>query len=380
MQSAIRFELCESLLEVAPASWDALHDGHPALAHAFLTSLEKAGCVGPHTGWLPRYLLGYRGKELLAAAPLYMKGHSYGEYVFDWAWADAYRRHGLDYYPKWLVASPFSPLPGSRLLGVDDETRRAALHALLQLARQSGLSSLHILFASAQECEWMREEGLLVREGVQFHWQSRGEADFDGFLARLNHDKRKKIRQERRKVAGYGLDYRWLDGHEATGRDWEFFMRCYEDTYRAHLSTPYLNAAFFDGIARGMPDAVRLLIAEREREAVASAFFLTSRGRLYGRYWGCRESLPGLHFELCYYRPIDYCIEGGLTRLEGGAQGEHKLSRGLEPVVTGSGHWIADARFRDAIDRHLSLEASQMTEYREDLRTRSPFRRGPAGS
>ena len=220
----------------------------------------------------------------------------------------------------------------------------------------------------------MRDAGLLTRVGVQFHWQTRGEKDFDSFLARLNHEKRKKIRQERRRVAELGLAYRWLDGSSASAQDWSFFASCYEDTYRAHHSTPYLNEGFFRALARHMPESVRLLVGEQNGLPVASAFFLASGDTLFGRYWGCQALLPGLHFELCYYRPIEYCIQQGLARMEGGAQGEHKLSRGLEPVETGSAHWVADPRFRDAIDRHLDREAEHMSEYREHLATRSPFR------
>ncbi len=370
----IEFELAESILAIDACAWDALAQGHPALSHAFLAALERHDCIGEASGWWPRYLVGRRGGVLVAAAPLFLKTHSYGEYVFDWAWADAYHRNGLEYYPKWLVAAPFSPLPGPRLLGSDHSCRRAALVALLRIAEQSQLSSLHILFATAEEQAWMRAAGLMIRSGVQFHWQSRGESDFEGFLARLNHDKRKKIRQERRKVAALGLQTRWLDGDKASDDDWRFFATCYEGTYHAHHSTPYLNEAFFRDFARRSPSAVRLLVAERDGSPVASALFLVSQDTLYGRYWGSQEALPGLHFELCYYEPIAYSIRQGLSRMEGGAQGEHKLSRGLEPVATGSGHWIADPRFRDAIDRHLDLEAIHMTEYREHLERRSPFR------
>lgn len=373
----LAFDTLDSIHDVPADDWDRLHDGHPALRHAFLAALEDCGCVGAKTGWLPRYLAGRRDGRLVAAAPLYVKGHSYGEYVFDWAWADAYHRHGLDYYPKLLVASPFSPLPGMRLLGGDDDARRAALAALIEIARQSGLSSLHVLFAAESEIGWMRDAGMLVRDAVQFHWRYRGESRFDDFLAQLNHDKRKKIRQERRRVASYGLDFRWYDGTSAGTPELDFFARCYTDTYHAHRATPYLNADFFGALAQRMPEAIRLLIARRGDQPVASALFLCDRGALYGRYWGCAEALPGLHFELCYYRAIEYCIAHRIARMEGGAQGEHKLSRGLDPVVTRSAHWIADPRIRGAVDRHLALEGRQMSGYVEELETRTPFRRTP---
>ena len=372
---SIEFSVTDSIQQLTAAEWDALHDGHPALRHAFLAALECSQSVGGSSGWNAQHFVGRMGGKVVAALPLYLKHHSYGEYVFDWAWADAYQQHGLDYYPKWLCGAPFSPLPGMRLLGLDDDCRRAAAHAALQLAEASGLSSLHVLFPRPEEADWLREAGLMIRSGVQFHWLNRGYESFDYFLASLNHDKRKKIRQERRRVAELGLDYEWLDGDSASAEDWAFFMRCYELTYYLHRSTPYLNEDFFGRIAASMPESVRLLIARRGTTRVACAFFMCDAKALYGRYWGCSEALKGLHFELCYYRPIDYCITHGLSRMEGGAQGEHKLSRGLEPVNTHSAHWIADPRFRDAIDRHLAMEGQQMAAYVGELEERRPFRK-----
>ncbi|ATE60276.1 GNAT family N-acetyltransferase [Thauera sinica] len=375
------FLLVDGLSGIDAAEWDALarDDGvvAPALSHAFLHTLEDTGCVGRGTGWTPRHATLWCDGRLAAAMPLYEKQHSYGEYVFDWAWAEAYARHGLPYYPKWLAAVPFTPLPGRRLLGRDTEARRALLHAVLEHVRDSRHSSFHLLLPTDEEAGWLRDAGLLIRQGVQFHWTNTGYRDFDDFLVGLNHEKRKKIRQERRRSAAHGLDLCWLDGHTASSDDWAFFFRCYATTYALHRSTPYLNARFFSGLARRQPETVRLLIAARAGQPVASAFFLCDRRTLYGRYWGAIEHLPFLHFELCYYQAIEYCIRHGLAIFEGGAQGEHKLARGLLPVTTRSAHWIADPRFRHAVNDYLARETAGVELYLDELTERTPFRLQP---
>lgn len=371
----LQFRLLPGLRQVRPAAWDALAAAHPALAHAYLATLEETGCVGAGTGWTPRHASLWQGDELVAALPLYEKSHSYGEYVFDWAWAEAYARHGLAYYPKWLAAIPFSPLPGPRLLARDGATRRALLAAVLERAAAEGLPSLHILFPTEDEAALMAEAGLLLRQGVQFHWINAGYRDFEDFLAHLNHDKRKKIRQERRRARA-GLDFTWLDGRSATAEDWRFFHRCYAGTYAAHRSTPYLTPAFFPALARAMPEAVRLLRVDRDGEPLASAFFLQGPEALYGRYWGAVDYVPCLHFEVCYYAAIDYAIAQGLARMEGGAQGEHKLARGLTPVRTWSAHWLREPRFADAVSRYLERESGGVEAWLDELEGRSPFRHG----
>lgn len=400
------FRLLPSIGAIDPAQWDALVDAAaraaaPCLRHAYLHALEECGCVGGHSGWTPAHATLWSGGRLIAAMPLYLKAHSYGEYVFDWAWAEAHHRHGLDYYPKWLAALPFTPIPGPRLLGRTRDARRELLAAVLSNARGSGLSSFHLLFAHESELPLLREAGLLIRDGVQFHWTNRTPAppagrggdgvttravasaalpwpDFEAFLASLDQPKRKKIRQERRRAAAHGLELSWLDGRSAQEQDWRFFHRCYAGTYAQHGSTPYLNADFFRLLAHRMPDAVRLLVARRGGQAVAAAFFLCDGQALYGRYWGTLEDLPFLHFELCYYRAIEYCIAHGLERFEGGAQGEHKLSRGLLPVRTWSAHWLADPRFATAVDDYLAHERRGIDRYVDDLTERAPFRPVPA--
>ena len=367
--------LIESLDALDASSWDALTRGNPTLSHAFLDSLHRTGCASAATGWKPQYLTLWAGEQLRGAVPLYLKSHSYGEYVFDWAWADAYERHRIAYYPKWLAAVPFTPATGARLLATDAATRSVLARALLDLARESGLSSLHVLFPEDEDAAAFRGVGMLERRGVQFHWNNRGYATFEAFLADLSHDKRKKIRQERRRVGDAGVSLRRVTGREATSSDWDFLNRCYRRTYAAHRSTPYLNRAFFGMIGERMGENVLLVIAEREGRPIASALDLFSASVLYGRYWGSLEHIPGLHFEACYYQAMEFCIERGIARFEGGAQGEHKHARGFLPEATRSFHWLAHPAFNRAVDEFLLTEGERIESYVDELNERTPFRR-----
>lgn len=354
----------------------------PFLRHEFFDALERSGCVGADTGWQVQHLLlRDRNDAPVALVPLYRKSHSYGEYVFDWAWADAYRRSGLRYYPKWLVAVPFTPVPGTRIAARDAGARRAAIDALLDRARASSLSSLHVLFPRDDEAEALRAAGMLLRHGVQFHWRNDDYADFDAFLATLAQPKRKKIRAERRRVADAGIRIRQLHGRQIRPADWRFFVRCYEATYDAHASTPYLNLEFFERIGETMPEHLLLVVAERDGVPIASALFVHDEERLYGRYWGALEPVPLLHFELCYYQAIEIAIALRLRVVEGGAQGEHKLARGFEAVPTTSAHWLAEPAFADAVERFLTREDVWVDDYLDELRARSPYRAdAPPGS
>ncbi|EPZ17042.1 hypothetical protein M622_09935 [Thauera terpenica 58Eu] len=381
MTSPDEFRLLGSIADIAPQDWDALLPPAPTpcLHHAYLHALEASGCVGEASGWTPRHATLWTDGRLAAAMPLYLKTHSWGEYVFDWAWAEAYQRHGLDYYPKWLCAIPFTPVPGPRVLGQDPRARERLMAGVSRLAESSALSSLHVLFPGERELASLQQNGLSLREGVQFRWSNTGTdgspyADFDAFLGSLNHDKRKKIRQERRRASAHGLSLSWLNGHTATHEDWHFLYRCYANTYALHRSTPYLNLDFFLRLARARPEQVVLLVAARAGVPVACAFFLRDEETLYGRYWGAVEPLPFLHFELCYYQAIEHCIAHGLQRFEGGAQGEHKVARGLLPVKTHSAHWIADPRFRTAVDDFLGRERQHMSFYLDELNERAPYR------
>ena len=368
--------ILESLAGVDPARWNELAGGNPTLSHEFLHALHETGCASPRTGWKPQYLTLWDGARLGGAVPLYLKSHSFGEYVFDWGWADAYERHGLAYYPKMLAAVPFTPATGPRLLADSDGRRQRLARTLLESARESHASSLHVLFPDARDAQALRSLGLLERSAVQFHWRNDGYADFEGFLAALSHDKRKKIRQERRKVADAGVSLERRTGNEATEADWDFFTACYRRTYREHRSTPYLTREFFAAIARSMPERLLLVIARHEGRPIASALNLFGGGVLYGRYWGSIQYVPGLHFEACYYQAIEFCIERGIALFEGGAQGAHKHARGFLPESTRSFHWLAHPAFNRAVDEFLTEEGERIAAYVDELNDRTPFRKG----
>jgi len=372
-------KIIDSLGDVPVDQWDKLSAGDPFLSHAFLSALETTGCTGSEAGWMPCHILLLEDQQLVGAMPLYVKSHSYGEYVFDWAWADAYHRHGLPYYPKLVSAIPFTPVTGPRLLVSDASQRRILAEAALDLARKSGVSSLHCLFPTEDEIDTWRELGLMIRRTVQFHWLNDGFADFDDFLSRMNHNKRKKIRQERRRLREAGVTCERISGVDATEDDWLFFKRCYQRTYREHLSTPYLNLDFFRTIGQSMPDNLLLIFARLDGRRIAAALDVIGNDAMYGRYWGSIDYQPGLHFEVCYYQAIEHCIANSIGRFEGGAQGEHKLARGLMPVETVSVHWLERPEFAQAIEDYLRRESGGIAHYVDELNDRSPFKQPPVG-
>ncbi|MGE4240358.1 GNAT family N-acetyltransferase [Ramlibacter sp.] len=362
---------------VTANDWNALlpAEASPFMRHEYLAALHGSGSATPATGWTPRFLTLWRGDELHAACPLYLKGHSYGEYVFDWAWANAYAQHGLEYYPKALVAVPFTPVPGPRLLARDDAARAALVRALVALCRDEKLSSLHLLFANDADVQACSEAGLMLRHTVQFHWtNTAGWRRFDEFLASLAQEKRKKIRQERRKVADAGVTFRWSRGVDIAAADWDFFYRCYDRTYREHGNAPYLERDFFRRMASELPSSWLLFVAEHGGEPIASSLIALGDSVAYGRYWGALKRVDCLHFEACYYQPLQWCIENGFTRFEGGAQGEHKMARALMPVKTTSAHWLAHPAFADAVERFLEREGQGIENYLDHLAERNPFR------
>jgi uncharacterized protein len=369
--------------DVSPQAWNALlatqAEPSPFMRHEYLSALHESGSATPSSGWTPQFVTLWRGKQLQAACPLYIKDHSYGEYVFDWAWANAYEQHGLAYYPKAVVAVPFTPVPGTRLLARDAQSRTLLVQGLVALCKQEELSSLHLLFGADEDIAACTEAGLMLRNTVQFHWTNAQYADFDSFLASLSHDKRKKIRQERRKVADAGVSFRWSRGADIPKADWDFFYRCYERTYREHGNPPYLTRDFFRRMADTMPEAWLLFIAERNGKPMASSLIALSTQPdeplvAYGRYWGALERVDCLHFEACYYQPLAWCIAHGAKRFEGGAQGEHKMARALMPVKTTSAHWLAHPAFADAVERFLEREGAGIENYMDHLGERSPFK------
>jgi predicted N-acyltransferase len=367
-------EVRDSIAAIPALDWNRLAGDDPFLRHEFLNTLHESGCASADTGWAPCFLILREQGALAGALPLYLKSHSYGEYVFDWAWADAYHRHGLRYYPKLLNAIPFTPVAGRRVLADTHARRRLLLDAALGLARDTRASSLHCLFPPADEAAEMQQSAMLLRHGVQFHWLNQGYTDFDGFLATLNHDKRKKIKQERRRVRDAGISFEWIGGNAITDAVWVFFNRCYRETYRLHHSTPYLSLDFFRAIGRLMPDNIVLVVASRDRRRIAASLNIHNGSRLCGRYWGALEYHPGLHFETCYYQVIEFCIANALARFEGGAQGEHKIARGLLPVETRSAHWLAQPQFAAAIEDFLKRETRGISQYMDELNERSPFK------
>ena len=371
----IEIEILDSFARINAEAWNALTDGSPVLNHALFAALEETGCVGPGTGWQPYPVIASSAGDMVGAMPLYLKGHSYGEYVFDWAWADVFERCGLNYYPKLLVAIPFTPVTGTRLLAQRPEVQTLLTQLLVRQLEQHALSSAHVLFPDEASSQVLANSGWLERHGVQFRWENEGFSSFDEFLATLSHDKRKKIKQERRKIADAGIHCRKLQGSEIQPQDWDFFFRCYQNTYFEHHSTPYLNREFFHLLGERMPDNILLVIAERDHKPIAATFNLYGRDTLYGRYWGAMQYVPGLHFELCYYQPQEFCIAQGLRYFEGGAQGEHKLARGFRPRITRSFHKIAHAEFAMAIRDHVERESKGVGLYHDELEDRAPFRK-----
>ncbi|MBC7994755.1 MAG: N-acetyltransferase [Rhizobacter sp.] len=369
--------------QVDAAQWNALLEAQPSstpfMRHEYLLAMHESGSAVDASGWEPQFLVMFEAAQLIGACPLYLKAHSYGEYVFDWAWADAYQRHGLRYYPKLLSAVPFTPVPGPRLLARDASARIALLEAMKQFALQAKFSSAHLLFLDEADQHAARSAGWMMRSTVQFHWVNRTPepyADFAEFLASLQREKRKKIQQERRRVSDAGVSFTALQGAQISEADWDFFYRCYTLTYRAHHSSPYLTRDFFARMAGTMADHWLLFIAWKDGQRVAASLIAIDPARrsAFGRYWGATEHISCLHFEACYYQPLAWCIAQSYQRFEGGAQGEHKMARGLLPVQTWSAHWLAHPQFAQAVAEFLEREGAGMESYLDELNERRPFK------
>ena len=365
------------LADIDPARWDALlvDNPQPFLRHAFLSALEDSGSVGGRTGWRPHHqVLSDAQGDVIAALPLYRKTNSNGEYVFDWAWADACHRAGIDYYPKLLCAVPFSPVTGARLLG-DREAAGRLLDQLTAELDAQGHSSLHVNFTEPDADAVLHvREGWLERIGCQFHWHNRGYRDFQDFLDALTSRKRKQLRKEREQVVGQGIEFEWREGHKVSEAEWDFVYACYANTYHVRGQAPYLTRSFFSLLAERMPEAIRVVLACQSGRPVAMAFSLIGAGELYGRYWGSLADFDRLHFETCFYQGIDQAIAAGLSRFDAGAQGEHKLIRGFEPVITRSWHYLEHPGLRAAVSEFLQQERLGVMRYAETARDALPYR------
>ncbi len=374
----------DRLEKIPAADWNALAGGNnPFLRHEFLAALEASGCVSAKTGWLPRHLVAHSDGplqgRLVGAVPMYLKNHSYGEYVFDWAWANAYERAGHRYYPKLVVSVPFTPVTGARLLtaaDTDSVTIKARLIETARLCMQEyGASSLHWLFLTEEDAPLLETDGHMLRTGFQFHWGNPGYRDFDDFLSTFTAQKRKKIKRERRYVQEAGITMELLSGDSVGPGHWDSFYEFYHSTIRAHGAIPYLSREFFQRLGETMRDHVVLVFARRGAEHVAGALNLRGADALYGRYWGSHGQFHGLHFETCYYTAIEYCIAQGLRRFEAGAQGEHKLARGFTPVVTRSAHRLAHPQFSRAVADYLARERLDVASYVDELNEHIPFKK-----
>ncbi|AGT10329.1 GNAT family N-acetyltransferase [Paracoccus aminophilus] len=365
-----------SISGITAAEWDGCGDGgNPFTSHRFLAALEASGSVGERNGWYASHLVARLDEVVVGVAPCYLKTNSQGEYIFDHGWAEAWQRAGGEYYPKLQAAVPFTPVTGPRLIARDPQVQGALLQAMAQVTAQSGFSSAHITFCTEAEAELGAAVGFLPRISQQYHWLNDGYASFDDFLAALSSRKRKNIRKERERAQAFGGEIRVLSGAEIEPAHWEAFWRFYQDTGSRKWGRPYLTRAFFDQIHQTMRDDVVLVLALREGQAIAGALNFIGADALYGRYWGCVEEVPFLHFELCYYQAIDWAIAHGKARVEAGAQGEHKLARGYLPKQTHSIHWIADAGFRRAVAEYLERERDAVCDEIEELGDWSPFRR-----
>jgi uncharacterized protein len=369
----------EAIDQIAASDWNRLVDADtPFLRHEFLSAMERHGCVGEALGWIPRHLaLRDPSGTLVAAAPCYLKFNSYGEFVFDWSWAAAYRRNGLDYYPKLVVGSPYTPATGPRLLTAAgprrDEYARALAEGAVRVAEGSGVSSLHWLFTTATETDLLAAQGLLRRRGCQFQWTNHGYGTFDDLLTAFTAEKRKKIKRERRRVWESGLRLQRLRGDQVGEAEWAAFHRLYCDTFQRHGGLATLTLPFFQEIATTMGPNLLLILAEQGQTIVAAAFGLLGERSLFGRHWGASADFHSLHFEACYYQGLEYCIAAGLSHFEPGAQGEHKVSRGFLPTPTWSAHWIANPGFRAGIRRFLREEERAMNDYHEEMYSHSPY-------
>ncbi len=377
----MKISVVDELATIDQQAWNRLvADNNPFLKHEFLSALERHNCVSSECGWQPQHILIHDDNScLIAASPLYIKYHSHGEFVFDWAWAEAYQRNHMVYYPKLVSAIPYTPMTGQRLLIAPEinnaEAGKLLVEATIELAQTNSFSSIHWLFPTEKQKYLFQQQGLSIRLGCQYHWHNQGYESFDHYLSHFSSRKRKNILKERRQVQQLGLDFKIKHGNEVSHEEWQLFHQYYRDIYDRKWGYPSLTLGFFEEIGRTLGQQVVLVQAYRGNECIASALNLRSDDTLYGRHWGCGEQLPGLHFETCYYQGLEYCIQHGLQRFEPGAQGEHKIARGFLPSKTWSAHWIANPQFRDAVDHFTKTEAEEMKAFMQQLEKKSPFQK-----
>jgi len=372
----MRVEIVESIDDFDKRDWNRLAgDRYPFLQHEFLSAAERTGSVSPEAGWMPRHIgLHDPSGKLVAAMPLYEKAHSWGEFVFDWSWANAYERAGLNYYPKLVSAIPFTPAASRRLLATNADDRATLLQAARRYAEEGGFSSLHVLFPEENELPILEDAGLKIRKDCQFHWHNRNYRNFDDFLATFSSGKRKKVRRDRRHVAEQGIKFRRFKGHETDRAIWTDVYELISITFLRRGSLLYFSLDFFLEIAKSLPDNLLVIIAEKDGLPIATAIFYDTRTNLYGRYWGADSRYNALHFETCYYQGIDYCIDNGRTLFEPGTQGEHKISRGFVPATTWSAHWLARPEFFSAVGQYLEQEGRHIDQYIDAVNHHSPYK------
>jgi len=365
--------------EVTADEWNQLVDSdNPFARFEFLNALEQHHCVGQTYGWLPQHIIVKENNQIIGASPMYLKNNSYGEFVFDWAWADAYHRSGIEYYPKLVTSIPYTPATGQRFLIKDnnryEEISQLIINAGLQHAKTIGVSSMHWLFTNDKDTRQLKNKGLMLRLGCQFHWKNNGYTDFDHYLSFFNSKNRKKIKRERKQVQQQDIEIEIRTGQEMTDELWVIYHAFYTSTFDKKSGMATLSLGFFKALGETMAENVLVLFAKFNNEYVASAFCIRGEKTLYGRHWGCSEEFNNLHFELCYYQGLEYCIKNGLTRFEPGAQGEHKIYRGFLPTETWSAHWIAHPEFDKVIRKHVEHECAGMQHYIKEMHTHSPFK------
>jgi len=378
----MHIRIIDTIDHVSPAQWNSLHDDrNPFLRHEFLAALEHQQCVGGNTGWSPQFIIAEQDNLLVGAVPMYLKYHSWGEFVFDWAWANAYSRSGLSYYPKLVIAIPYTPVTGPRLLLAEGPQRNSIADSMirhaLEYARTSNISSMHWLFPDSEDAQRLEQHGFMLRTDCQFHWKNNEYSCFDDFLARLSSHKRKKLKRERRYVSEQGIRCRILTGNDISEAHLDIFYNFYQSTFHKRGHSAPLTPGFFKALNKKPSNNIVLILAYHDNQCVAGAFFMRGSDTLYGRYWGCIEEFHSLHFELCYYCAIDYCIANGLKFFEAGAQGEHKLVRGFFPTQTRSLHWIAHPRFRRAIRDYLAHEYQDIEHYMKQTEKHLPYKTCP---